>query len=828
MTKLICFSLQAVAALLGAAEPFIPSVPDRQPEPPFPETPAGAGVRLLVPGFVVRELPVKLSNLNNIEYAADGRLFAGGYDGRFHLLRDGDGDGLEERVDTFAPATSENYPLGLAVKDGEPYAVLTDEVVRFRDRDGDGVPESRETVYKGFDDAELRAAPYLMHRRVDSSMAISFGPDGALYVTMGNAAPTNAYWTDQGVARYDTGRRRGCLLRFGAEGKVESLATGLRYVMSLQWNGEGDLFGTDQEGATWVPNGNPFDELNHLQVGRHYGFPPQHPKWLPGVVDEPALWNYAPQHQSACGFRFNGPAAGRGRCGPAFWAGDALVTGQSRGKLARTTLAKTAAGYVARSETFARLGMMPVDVAISPQGDLVVCCHSGAPDWGNGPQGEGKLFKISYRGDQGTPPVLTYPVSPSTTALVFAQPGEAAAWAERAGQARVESGRYADAADRLETFRPGYAVVERQQKEAGQAVAVVGAKVSDDGHSVLLETAERRVAWSYALSVPRAAGALEVAHDLSGVAAAWRGAEGEEWRGWLPHPDFAAARHFCRASPVHAALWKQLATPGTLTVTAQLNPWQMLVPATQPGAQLDYGPVAETVTVRFASDAALTLRVPGYAVERISGAESRITLTGTQQGEWRPFSLTLATPAQRLEVSFTTPRDGHRRPLAVGRFLVPFAVPVPPEGARPAIAEVAGANWKAGHALFLGKAACATCHQWRGEGVAVGPDLSNLIHRDYASVLHDIMEPSAAINPDAIGYVVTSQDGTTTTGTRVGETSAELLIAQPGGAVARLLKAAVVKSEPMSLSLMPAGLEQALTKEELRDLMAFLLTSEIP
>ena len=76
--------------------------------------------------------------------------------------------------------------------------------------------------------------------------------------------------------------------------------------------------------------------------------------------------------------------------------------------------------------------------------------------------------------------------------------------------------------------------------------------------------------------------------------------------------------------------------------------------------------------------------------------------------------------------------------------------------------------------------------------------------------------------------MVTSQDGTTTTGTRVGETSAELLIAQPGGAVARLLKAAVVKSEPMSLSLMPAGLEQALTKEELRDLMAFLLTSEIP
>jgi len=45
-----------------------------------------------------------------------------------------------------------------------------------------------------------------------------------------------------------------------------------------------------------VPNGNPFDELLHIQTGRHYGFPPRHPKWLPDVFDEPSVWEYAPQH----------------------------------------------------------------------------------------------------------------------------------------------------------------------------------------------------------------------------------------------------------------------------------------------------------------------------------------------------------------------------------------------------------------------------------------------------------------------------------------------------------------------------------------------------
>ena len=107
-------------------------------------------------------------------------------------------------------------------------------------------------------------------------MALALGPDGAWYVTMGNAGFNNAYWEDEeGTRHYSPDKRRGCLLRIGTEGKVEQLASGLRYVMSMQINKHGDLFATDQEGATWVPNGNPFDELLHVQPGRHYGFPPR-------------------------------------------------------------------------------------------------------------------------------------------------------------------------------------------------------------------------------------------------------------------------------------------------------------------------------------------------------------------------------------------------------------------------------------------------------------------------------------------------------------------------------------------------------------------------
>ena len=853
---LLHFALLCSAAI--AAEPPIPPVPDRQPKPPFAPTPPGAGVHMLVPGFTVRELPVKLTSLNNIEYAPDGRLFAGGYDGRFHVLRDTDGDGLEDKVDTFSPERSANYPLGMAVKDGDLYVVLTDEIIRWRDTNGDGVPDLRETVVKGFDDPELVAAPYLNHRRVDSSMAIAFGPDGALYTTMGNAGYNNAYWHDKtGVAHYSPERRRGCLLRFGADGKVEQLATGLRYIMSLQFNQQGDLFGTDQEGATWVPNGNPFDELLRIEPGRHYGFPPRHPRWLPDVIDEPSVYDYMPQHESTCGFRFNGPAPGRGRFGPELWAGDAIVTGESRGKLWRTKLAKTAAGYVAQTQLIARLDLMAVDCAISPKGDLVVCCHTGAPDWGNGPQGEGRIFKISYTDPAALQPVVAFTLDEGSSMISFNREPKGGEF-EQLEKAKIEAGHYVEAADRLETIRPGYAVVKMQQKQPRTPLAVSLVAHTQHAGTVVFRHDGPRAAVNRAVTIPPydypepsiengnptthhvLLPGMDVMHDLSGLYADWSNGQPEpeshtrfrtgpppvsanRWQGWLPHPDLTAARIFTIGSAMHDQLWRLLETKGTLKLNGQIDLWQLLTPATQPLSHLDYEPPAEDVTVVFKSDAPLEL-VATANMEKISDREVRFTQKNPARDRWVQYYLTVSTPVRTLDVSAYSSRDPRPRALPTRRFLNGHAQPAPPDDLTRTIPEIAGGNYEAGHALFKGKATCANCHQLRGDGVRVGPELSNLSHRDYTSVLRDIANPNATINPDAVGYVVTLKDNTAVVGTRLAETATELQIAQPGGAVAKIDKANLAKIEPMTVSLMPTGLDKALTTEELRDLMTYLLT----
>jgi cell division protein ZapD len=55
-------------------------------------------------------------------------------------------------------------------------------------------------------------------------------------------------------------------------------------------------------------------------------------------------------------------------------------------------------------------------------------------------------------------------------------------------------------------------------------------------------------------------------------------------------------------------------------------------------------------------------------------------------------------------------------------------------------------DWENGKGLFFGERfGCARCHRARDEGGVIGPDLSNLVSRDPASVLRDIEQAAAAL-----------------------------------------------------------------------------------
>src|SRR5262249_4442105 len=140
------------------------------------------------------------------------------------------------------------------------------------------------------------------------------------------------------------------------------------------------------------------------------------------------------------------------------------------------------------------------------------------------------------------------------------------------------------------------------------------------------------------------------------------------------------------------------------------------------------------------------------------------------------------------------------------------------------VPELEGGSWARGRKVFFGEqAACGKCHTIRGQGGAIGPDLSNLVHRDYESVLRDIAEPSFAINPDFITYVASLKDGRVLTGPLRTEGD-RLLIGDVKGEVPPVPKSAVELLEPAAKSTMPEGLPKLLGPGPMKDLLTFLLT----
>ncbi|RYE16263.1 MAG: hypothetical protein EOP51_26110, partial [Sphingobacteriales bacterium] len=114
-----------------------------------------------------------------------------------------------------------------------------------------------------------------------------------------------------------------------------------------------------------------------------------------------------------------------------------------------------------------------------------------------------------------------------------------------------------------------------------------------------------------------------------------------------------------------------------------------------------------------------------------------------------------------------------------------------------------------------------------GKGKAIGPDLSNLIFRDYKSVMRDIHTPSAAINPDYIASTVTLTDKSTLTGW-VSSTSDSLTVRDIGGNKTTVAISKVASSKALTESLMPAGLDVMLGQQKMKDLLTFLLTARKP
>lgn len=251
---------------------------------------------------------------------------------------------------------------------------------------------------------------------------IAFGPDGFLYA--GNGGRTDGGLTTTGGEWYGGGETpiTGCIWRINPAVEPPSMevyAHGIRNAYGFCWNNRGEMFATENG-----PDADAPEELNHIERGRHYGFPyrfadwtrkayPASPEPPPGVEFTLPIANLGPDggFSGSPMYTFD-PHSGPGGIVflddsfPEGYRGTLLMTrfgnfiqspkANSGFDVLRATLQKNAQGrYEAHIHTvLAALGR-PIDLHLAGPGKLFIAEYSRATNSTDSFAPSGRIIELS-------------------------------------------------------------------------------------------------------------------------------------------------------------------------------------------------------------------------------------------------------------------------------------------------------------------------------------------------------------------------------------------------------------------------------------------------
>jgi putative heme-binding domain-containing protein len=836
---------------------------------PWGDVPVGrrvAGARGLAdrfdapPGFRVDEAWSGLGSYLALALDGEGRVYVSSEDGGVLALDDTDGDGVFERERVYTDRVTGCQ--GLAWKDGALFCV------------GDGpagpglyrVPLAAPLPAPGTARGAARggAAPELVGA-FDGAMgehgphAVVVGPDGDLYVAVGNHAGLAAPWSPRSpYARVyeghllpplldprghatDVGAPGGIVARvtLGPEPEWRVVAGGLRNAYDLAFRADGGLFtfDSDMEWDLGLPWYRPV-RLLHVVPGGEYG-------WRTGSAKWPA-W-YPDALPPACEVGRGSPAgmvAYDGASFPSHYRDALLAADWSRGRILAFFPERDGVSYRASFEELLRgRPLNATDLAVAADGSLLITT--------GGRGTEGALWRLSYAGD---PPGAGVQDPPGKAPA--AQPGAARARGDAAG---AEQSFAPTAGPQGGSAHGAGAAAGRADGRGLRAALDALAAAGDDRFA---RFAAARALEAHGVTVADAAGGGDArARAEVLVAAARLGLERADAEDCARGIAAALDAAWSAGTDAHAGEARRIALRALdlFLQDADAPPRDALRDTAEalltlfPTGDADADAELALLLAHLAPAGAADALAAALAAEpsRAAGVHLLDCLRRIEDG-WSDAARSavadwLARAASGGGLSFDGYLGAIRAELRAAfgpdhaDLLLDQATEA--QSAHAAAPPIGGEPWSFDATLaFLTEAlaaerrspaegarvfaaSCARCHPFHAPaaGASLGPDLAGVAGRfSRRDLLDAVVRPSRVV-PDAYRALdVFLAGGAVASGLVVADRADALVLARSDGTRVELDPAEVAERRPSAVSIMPDGLLAALTLEEVADLFAYL------
>ena len=700
------------------------------------------------------------------------------------------------------------------------YVDATDsqQLVRLTDPNRDGELESRAVLVQ-FD---------YRSRYGHGSNQMRLGPDGMIYVVIGNdvsfpagVLATSPYRNPQNdwllPERHDLGhdQRVGFILRMDRHGKQrEILAGGFRNQVDMAFDANGEMFtfDADMEWDIGTPWYRPI-RVNHIVSGGEYGWRWGSGKW-PAYYADSLPSNLDVGMGSPTGVLF-----GTNSQFPAKYRRALFLADWQNGRILVAHPQPAGASYAFEYESFLDGAPLNVcDMEFGPDGKLYFITG------GRGSQSA--LYRVSWTGAETegtTAPQLTdlqrqrreletYHRHASTEAIGIAWPhlGSPDPWIRHAARIAVErqpveqwEPRVFNEADQ-QTALCGLIALTRMKQTLPTTRHAFQSKVTGKLAAITeggtLDTVEK-------LCVLRIAGLVFARHGQPDSATALRMTQ--LVRPWFPHSDERLNCELCE-------------------LLVYLKDTKSLAPAI---SLLDDMSISQETQIHIA-------RTLVHLPQPWTVPQQRAYATWLSRARYFRGGKLLPTAIQHLQNDFVAAlSEQHQQVLA--EELAALTQPIetsPTVKPRPlvkhwTVAELgdladsnSGGNPLQGRKVFV-QAQCARCHRVQNSGGQIGPDLSRVSKRyNRRALLESIVQPAKQIDPKYALSTYALIDGKIYTGRvdGVNSTSLTLEIDPLLQTKITIQRDQIEATSPAKASPMPTGLLDSFSKDEIRDLLAFL------